>query len=465
MVDRALTTRQNTSPSTAGDAREARTIRDRLEAFNDELDRRVESSGGTARVLVQVYNGGSMPTVPERIYFTHPVLVTGAETEGVAATMTVDSATTIPVVVLGHAPSVGDFLTAYAVGGRWVTEQLSKTGSNCYSTVCAPCAIPRADLTIAWTNPVGGNGSTTLTYNCNAGTWASGCVDGGQQFLLKCTGGADFFQVTYQTAGVCPGGTRSTCTSTAAAPHKIALTSSVCSPFSLTFDVSGTDCPAVSANGDTQFVITGPNTSIGTCPVCFTVSGCCGGQNVGGATVTVVGVGSVTLGPACSTAIIDVGSPGTYTVTVTGTLCLDYSQSMTLTCGQAVSLNLSPPTSPALDCGCSPCPLPKEDLTITQVPPFAGGPPPFTCDGTIVVHYAGPGLWTGTLTCGISGYAVTLTCLGGGGGYLYTIVGFNDGHDVTASGGLAFPPTTCDALSLVLLGNGPIAGVTFTVTI
>ena len=51
---------------------------------------------------MQVYNGGAMPSAPELVYFTNPVLVTGAETEGGAGTLTTDTATTVPTIVLGH---------------------------------------------------------------------------------------------------------------------------------------------------------------------------------------------------------------------------------------------------------------------------------------------------------------------------------------------------------------------------
>ena len=125
MVPSALT--RNSQPTThnSSAAREARILRDRIAAYEDALD----ASGGaappfeSARLLVQVYNGGAMPSAPELVYFTHPVLVTGAETEGGAGTLTTDTATTVPTIVLGHVPSVGDCLTAYALGGRWVAER------------------------------------------------------------------------------------------------------------------------------------------------------------------------------------------------------------------------------------------------------------------------------------------------------------------------------------------------------
>ena len=76
-----------------------------------------------------------MPGSPELFYFTHPVLLSGAETEGGSATLTADTATTVPVVVLGGIPSVGDYLTAYAVGGRWVSEL-----KGCKITINVKCS-------------------------------------------------------------------------------------------------------------------------------------------------------------------------------------------------------------------------------------------------------------------------------------------------------------------------------------
>ena len=88
----------------------------------------------SARMLVKVFDGGSMPTAAERVYFTHPVLLTGSEAEGGTGTLTVDTATTVPVIVLGDVPSVaGDYLTAYAVGGRWVAERGGSGGGGARS--------------------------------------------------------------------------------------------------------------------------------------------------------------------------------------------------------------------------------------------------------------------------------------------------------------------------------------------
>jgi hypothetical protein len=107
-----------------GANRETRILRGRQIAHNAAADNAAGRAApyGAARLLVQVYNGGSMASTAEKIYFTHPVLITGAETEGGTATLTADTATTVPVVVLWNAPATGDFLTAYSTGNRWVSE-------------------------------------------------------------------------------------------------------------------------------------------------------------------------------------------------------------------------------------------------------------------------------------------------------------------------------------------------------
>jgi len=101
----------------------------------DYFDRAIaDVAPGTARRLVQVYNGGSMPNQPDHYYLTNPVYLSGDETEGGTADPTADTAQTLVVDVLGKAPAVGDILTAYAVGGRWVAE-LGGKGKGCIKFV------------------------------------------------------------------------------------------------------------------------------------------------------------------------------------------------------------------------------------------------------------------------------------------------------------------------------------------
>lgn len=75
-----------------------------------------------ARQLVEVYDGGSMPTEANKVYLCRPVVVDADESEGEIPAFATDEDVTIPVVVLGQAPSAGDRLIAHAVGGRWVAE-------------------------------------------------------------------------------------------------------------------------------------------------------------------------------------------------------------------------------------------------------------------------------------------------------------------------------------------------------
>jgi hypothetical protein len=113
--------------------RGARILRDRQGILRAAMDR---ASGvpavAAARRLVSVYNGGNMPTQPNYVFLTHPVDLDGAEVEAGTASPNVDTSTTIPVVILWHAPQVGDLLIANAVGGRWVAER----GGGCNSTIC-----------------------------------------------------------------------------------------------------------------------------------------------------------------------------------------------------------------------------------------------------------------------------------------------------------------------------------------
>ena len=197
-----------------------------------------------------------MPATVPAVYLTHPVLLSGPETEGGSGTLTVDSATTVPVVILGHVPSVGDYLTAYAVGGRWVSERGTRSGGEGTGTTCEPCTIPNEDLTLSWTNLLSGNGSTSLTYNPSGPIWESGCADEGLMFLLQCTSGSTELRAIYFTSGECPSGDTNYCSNLRSEGQSLTLASSTCSPFSLTFTVTESGCPALYGDGNTQFILT-----------------------------------------------------------------------------------------------------------------------------------------------------------------------------------------------------------------
>ncbi len=242
--------------SNSSPARETRILRDRQAAHEDAVDRATATASAfsSARMLVQVFNGGSMPATVPRVYYTHPVVATGAETEGGAPTFSADTVTTVPVIFLNHVPSVGDYATAYAVGGRWVAEETPPSSGG--SIVCSPCNLPITNLTISWTNPLTGNGSATLIYSASPQQWLAQCVDNGLTFKLLCTGGGVELQATYYTSGGCPGGTSQYCSNLRSSPVELTLSSSTCSPLNITFTVGASMCPQVYSLGNTQFVVT-----------------------------------------------------------------------------------------------------------------------------------------------------------------------------------------------------------------
>lgn len=239
----------------AGTARETRILRDRQAAYDRAADNAQSNLPpfGSARMLVKVFDGGSIPTTTPRVYFTHPVLVTGSEAEGSTGTLTVDTATTVPVVVLGTtAPVAGDYLTAYAASNRWIAERGGSGGGG--STNCSPCDIPNEDLTISWTNIITGDGSATMTYTPGPSLWRTGCVDEELMFQLQCAGGFELRAIFF-IEGECPTGTESYCSNLRTAPLVLTLESYTCTPFNATFSVSGTDCPTLFGDGNIQFFI------------------------------------------------------------------------------------------------------------------------------------------------------------------------------------------------------------------
>ena len=214
---------------------------------------------GTVRRLVQIYSGGALPASADRFYLSHPVELDGTESEGKVGAATVDATQTIPVVVLGRAPSVGDVLPAFSVGGRWVAE---RGGNDGQSLVCSPCLIPARNLTISWVNSLTGNGSDTLVYSAVGPTWTTGCSGGagvGNKLLFKlyCTGGTVELRVFFFVTGACPDGETEYCSNLQSPGSQLTLNSYVCDDgFTLAFTLTELSCPAVSSSGFTGFIIT-----------------------------------------------------------------------------------------------------------------------------------------------------------------------------------------------------------------
>lgn len=201
-----------------------------------------------------------MGAAPMLFYLTNPVELDGTESEGGSSTPTADTTQTIPVVFLDNAPSVGDIVPAFRVGGRWVAERGTSPTSSSYA--CSPCAIPKQDLTISWVNPLAGNGSDTLVYNATGPSWATGCSGGagiGNQLIFKlfCTGGQIELRVYYFVSGSCPTGQSSYCSNLRSSPSQLVLASYVCgSGFTLNFTLTSATCPTVAGSGFTNFAVT-----------------------------------------------------------------------------------------------------------------------------------------------------------------------------------------------------------------
>jgi hypothetical protein len=237
-----------------GDQRIIRLRRDDLRAQAERIVPR--RSEGTPTQLVQIYDGGAMPSSPDCFYLGYPVQASGTEAEGGAGTTSPDVANAIVVDVLGRAPSIGDILTAYAVAGRWVAERGSEsTGFAPLS--CNPCPIPEQSLLLSWTNLLGGNGSATLTFMHGDAIsfWQSDCANG-LLYQLYCTASQIELRILYFVSGFCPAGQTAYCSNLRAAPSGLTLVSYTCVPFSLSFQTTLLSCPVLVNNGYQSFTVT-----------------------------------------------------------------------------------------------------------------------------------------------------------------------------------------------------------------
>lgn len=121
---------------------------------------RPAGSGGSPAFLGRVITAS--PAVG-KFLLVHPVTVLGAETEGGAGTLTVDTSASVPVLLVGPAAAVtGDDLVCRFVGDRWVAERMtSGSGSGPVNLPGCPCtAVPRT-LVMTLNNPVANNINNT----------------------------------------------------------------------------------------------------------------------------------------------------------------------------------------------------------------------------------------------------------------------------------------------------------------
>ncbi len=96
-----------------------------------------------------------MGSLPNLVYLAHPVEYDGGETEGATASPLADTSLTLPVVVLGHPPSAGDVLTAFAIAGRWVAQRGAPPAAT--SIQILGCSSPLSRVTVGVYTHQGGS--------------------------------------------------------------------------------------------------------------------------------------------------------------------------------------------------------------------------------------------------------------------------------------------------------------------
>ena len=126
---------------------------------------------------------------------------------------------------------------------------------------CMPCAIPKEDLTISWTNILTGPGSDTLVFTGPSSWKTASCSGNGDNliFELRCTSDTLELRATYFTSGACPTGTSEYCSNLEGTPKCLILSATECDPFDVTWTCSGVggcQCATLSGLGYTSLTIT-----------------------------------------------------------------------------------------------------------------------------------------------------------------------------------------------------------------
>jgi hypothetical protein len=206
-----------------------------------------------------------MPTTVPAWFLTHPADFGCNESEGAGCSPTIDTTSTVPVLVLGpKVPSVGDLLPARMIGGKWVAER-GNSGSGPPPppfTTCCPCAIPQENLLLSWTGAVAG--STPLIWNPGTANWTASCVTlAGPIYItaiLDCFVAAGLgrtrLRVTSYTGSGCTG-TATTCSFSS--DQTTAFWT--CPPFKMGWNVTNTGCASLFALGFTSFTVTDANST------------------------------------------------------------------------------------------------------------------------------------------------------------------------------------------------------------
>ena len=99
-----------------------RILRDRQAAAENALDRQAAAGDqfGSAAMCAITTTVTTYPTSATAFYACNPELLSGAETEGAAATFTTDTATVVYALNLGTAiPAPSTKIVIHSAGGRW----------------------------------------------------------------------------------------------------------------------------------------------------------------------------------------------------------------------------------------------------------------------------------------------------------------------------------------------------------
>lgn len=118
-----------------------RTLRRRIDVVEQAQDlERIKV--GSGRVLVEVINGGHIPSTVPNQFMVLPVRISDQIEEGLAPTLTSGEAPFICTVLGPKIPGVGDKLVAHQIGGRWVSGNSGGCGTMCIRVEAASPYAP-----------------------------------------------------------------------------------------------------------------------------------------------------------------------------------------------------------------------------------------------------------------------------------------------------------------------------------
>jgi hypothetical protein len=137
-----------------------------------ELEHVFEFPPAYPSMVGQVFAITAVPTTADVFVAIHPVDVLGAETEGGAGTLVVNTAVTVFSYIIGVPPAAGDFVLARWMGNRWAAERWGTGGSIIIIVPGCPCASQPATITMTSSKPLSNNQifqNATLQYGPTPG--------------------------------------------------------------------------------------------------------------------------------------------------------------------------------------------------------------------------------------------------------------------------------------------------------